>query len=216
MTTSRTAMSTTGTHQNAPSATRAMRAPSTSTLSARGSRKAPELVLPCRRATQPSRASLPATAIQMARVSQAAPRSTISTITTGASRSRAAVRALAGVASAEGPNEPARRGPRTDDVVIGSRGLEVGTGRGDHGGREERADGPVVGHGNDAIDLGRLPMAASHADRIDEHVDLTADERRPLFGGDAILQLRELEETLGDEAAVDCRVEVGGVGPFFA
>src|SRR5438067_9008818 len=114
-------MSATGTHQKAPSATKATRAPSTRTLSANGSRKAPELVLPWRRATHPSRASLPATAIHTSNVDQAAPRSTINTITTGASSNRAAVKALAGVARAEGPNDPARRGP-SDDVVTRPRG----------------------------------------------------------------------------------------------
>src|SRR5207248_94587 len=105
------------THQNAPSATSATRAPSTSTLSASGSRNAPELVLPWRRATHPSRASLPATAIQTRRVDQAAPRSTMRTMTTVASNRRAAVSALAGVASAEGPKDPARRGRPTDGGV---------------------------------------------------------------------------------------------------
>src|SRR5438874_8080335 len=70
-------MSATGTHQKAPSATKATRAPSTRTLSANGSRKAPELVLPWRRATHPSRASLPATAIHTSSVDHAAPRSTL-------------------------------------------------------------------------------------------------------------------------------------------
>src|SRR5207248_3146793 len=146
MTTSRTAMRATGTHQKLPSTTNATRAPSTRTLSASGSRKAPELVLPWRRATHPSRASLPATAIHTSSVDHAAPRSTMRTMTTGASNSRAAVSALAGVASADGPNDPVRRGP-TDEVVIGSRGLDVGPRGRDDGGRHERADGPLAGHG---------------------------------------------------------------------
>ena len=61
-------------------------------------------------------------AIQTASVEYAAPRSTMRTMTTGASSSRAAVSALAGVASADGPNDPARRGPPTDDVVTRPRG----------------------------------------------------------------------------------------------
>ena len=52
-------------------AARAPRAPRTSTLSASGSRKAPEVVAPCRRATHPSRKSVLATA---AHASAACPR----------------------------------------------------------------------------------------------------------------------------------------------
>src|SRR5437764_9311136 len=114
-------MSATGIHQKTPLATRATRAPSTRTLSASGSRNAPELVLPWRRATHPSRASLPATAIQTPSVDHDVGRSTMRRIITGANRRRAAVRALAGVASADGPNDPARRGPPTEDVVIPPR-----------------------------------------------------------------------------------------------
>src|SRR5947209_11540756 len=198
MTTSRTAMSATGTHQNVPSATKAMRAPSTSTLSASGSRKAPELVLPWRRATHPSRASLPATAIHTSSVDHAAPRSTMRTKTTGASSSRAAVRALAGVASAEGPNDPARRGP-TDEVVIGSCRLDVGAGGPDDGGRHEGAHRPVVGHGDDAVDLGRLAVGAAHAGLVDEHLDAPADHPRAPLGRDSILQFRELRQALAHE-----------------
>ena len=47
---SRAAMIATGSHQNSPAATRAIMAPRTSTLSASGSRNAPERVAPCRRA----------------------------------------------------------------------------------------------------------------------------------------------------------------------
>ena len=47
---SRAAMMATGSHHTMPLATRATRAPSTATLSARGSRKAPERVAPCLRA----------------------------------------------------------------------------------------------------------------------------------------------------------------------
>ena len=55
---SRAAMITTGTTQNTPLATSVNIAPSTRTLSASGSRKAPERLGPRRRATQPSNASL--------------------------------------------------------------------------------------------------------------------------------------------------------------
>ena len=50
MPSSRTAMIATGTHQNVSLATSATMAPSTSTLSASGSRKAPLRVVPWRRA----------------------------------------------------------------------------------------------------------------------------------------------------------------------
>src|SRR5438270_11893525 len=162
MTTSRTAMRVTGTHQNTPSATRATRAPSTRTLSARGSRKAPELVLPWRRATHPSRASLPATAIHTRRVDQAAPRSTMRTMTTGASSSRAAVNALAGVARAEGPNDSVRRGLGTDDADIGLRRLEVGLGCTEHRRGSEGFHWSRGGAGTESVELMRHPMAARH------------------------------------------------------
>src|SRR5438874_9127838 len=180
MTTSRTAMRATGTHQNAPSATNAMSAPSTSTLSANGSRKAPELVLPWRRATQPSRASLPATAIQTPSVDHDAGRSMIRRITTGASRRRAAVRALAGVARAEGPKDPGRPvRPPTDEVVIDLRRLEIGSCSSQDPGPHERPCAPPVGDGEDAIDLGRLSMGAGDARLVDQHVDGAPDEGGP-------------------------------------
>ena len=50
MNASRSVISTTGSHQNLPWSTIAQSPPSDSTLSANGSRKAPERVVPCRRA----------------------------------------------------------------------------------------------------------------------------------------------------------------------
>src|SRR4051794_23135489 len=121
-------MRATGSHHSSLLATRATMAPSTRTLSASGSRKAPERVLPWRRAIRPSTASLAATTVHAPSVTHDAGSWRMRTTITGARRRRAAVRALAGVARADGPNEPDRGGgPSTDDVAI-SGSLDVGAG----------------------------------------------------------------------------------------
>ena len=58
MPSSRTVIRATGTTANRSEATSAHMAPRTMTLSARGSRKAPDRVVPCLRATQPSMPSV--------------------------------------------------------------------------------------------------------------------------------------------------------------
>src|SRR5688572_18780639 len=107
MTNSRAAMITTGTTQNTPLPTSVNMAPSTSTLSASGSRNAPERVVPWRRATQPSNASLAHSANHSRKAIQ--PPSGPSGMTqnmSGDSSSRPTVMALAHVASAPGSTMP--------------------------------------------------------------------------------------------------------------
>ena len=58
MPTSRTATMMTGSHEKSPRSPSATKPPSTSTLSASGSRNAPERVVPSRRASQPSSQSV--------------------------------------------------------------------------------------------------------------------------------------------------------------
>src|SRR3954463_13229259 len=94
----------TGNHHRTPLATRAAMAPSTRILSASGSRKAPDRVVPWRRASQPSTPSVHDRTNQNATAGQVAPSRTIIAIRTGVMNTRVSVRALAGVASAEGPN----------------------------------------------------------------------------------------------------------------
>ena len=105
---SRTAMTATGSHQMIPLATSATSAPSTTALSARGSRKAPERVVPCLRATQPSIPSDRARRPPNTKVNQLAPHSMIMTMSTGVASRRSTVMPLAGVSSAEGPKVVAR------------------------------------------------------------------------------------------------------------
>src|ERR1035441_2869347 len=104
MATSRTAMITTGSHNAIAVATGAKSAPGTTTLSPGGSRKAPERVVPCFRASQPSMPSDAASRPPRTNVVQLAPHSTIRAMTTGVANSRSTVIALAGVSIAEGPN----------------------------------------------------------------------------------------------------------------
>ena len=80
-------------------------APSTRTLSASGSRKAPERVAPWRRASQPSARSLTASTNHRASAGHSVSVPTMSRTTTGRATTRARVMALAGVARADGPKE---------------------------------------------------------------------------------------------------------------
>ena len=101
---SRTAMMATGSHHTMPLATRATRAPSTTTLSANGSRKAPDRVVPCLRASQPSIPSDMASSPPKTNVNQLAPHSMMRAMSTGVANSRITVIPLAGVRRADGPN----------------------------------------------------------------------------------------------------------------
>ena len=73
-------------------------------MSASGSRNAPERVVPCPAGEPAVDPVGPATSAPTATVHQLAPRLAISAMKSGVARSRATVSALAGVASAEGPN----------------------------------------------------------------------------------------------------------------
>src|SRR5205085_3155237 len=104
-------MSVTGTHHMAPLATSAVIAPRTRTLSASGSRKAPERVAPWRRASHPSARSLTARTNQSPSACHSVSVPRIRRMTIGRATTRAMVIALAGVASAVGPNEDVDIGP---------------------------------------------------------------------------------------------------------
>src|SRR5487761_2155296 len=105
MATSRIAMSNTGTKENTCWPTSTINAPRTRNLSASGSRNAPELVVPSRRARCPSSPSELASAIQINQSHQdLGPMTAIPKANAGAAQSRRIVNALAGVAIAEGPN----------------------------------------------------------------------------------------------------------------
>src|SRR5260370_18385837 len=104
-------MTPTGSHQKTPRQTRDTIAPRTHTLSASGSRKAPDRVVPIRRAIYPSTPSVAATTNHTATVVQDPPIAATSPMRIGVAASRAMVTALAGVASADGPNVESRRRP---------------------------------------------------------------------------------------------------------
>ena len=114
-------MMATGSHQTIPLATRANRAPSTTTLSASGSRKAPDRVVPCLRASHPSMPSDRASRPPKTKVNQLAPHSMIRAMTTGVANRRSTVIPLAGVSRAEGPKVLARA---TDAPGTGASGCE--------------------------------------------------------------------------------------------
>src|SRR5205823_4078757 len=103
----RTAMSATGNHENTPWFTSTAMAASTTTLSASGSRNAPDRVLPWRLASHPSSPSVQEITNQKPTVGQFAPCEAIITMRTGMANTRASVTALAGVSSADGPNASA-------------------------------------------------------------------------------------------------------------
>ncbi len=93
----------TGTHQKRSMATSMAMAPKIRTLSASGSRKAPDRVVPWRRAIQPSTPSVAARNTQRANVDHDAPSREISAKSTGDTRRRVTVTAFAGVRRADGP-----------------------------------------------------------------------------------------------------------------
>src|SRR3546814_11570661 len=66
--------------------------------------------------------------------------------------------------------------------------------------RHDAAHLDVVGHADDAVDLGCLAVAARHAGSVDEHVCDGAAERVPSGGGDAVLELSQLGQPLVHEA----------------
>ena len=100
---SRTAMMATGSQANRPIEASENIAPSTSTLSASGSRKAPERVVPWRRAIQPSMPSVLARMVHRTKTSHDACWVLIIENSSGETSRRMTVTKLAGVASAEGP-----------------------------------------------------------------------------------------------------------------
>ena len=116
----------TGSHQTIPLATRANRAPRTTTLSASGSRKAPDRVVPCLRASHPSMPSDRARSPPNTKVNQLAPHSMIRAMTTGVASRRSTVMPLAGVSRADGPKvvgpHRRRRGGRARDRHAGVDG----------------------------------------------------------------------------------------------
>ena len=61
-------------------------------------------------------------------------------------------------------------------------------------------DREVLGHGDDAVDLGGLAVAAGDAGGVDEHVDHLAHQLVAPRRGDVVLQLAQLGEALGHRA----------------
>src|SRR6202023_1737752 len=115
---SRPTTSTTGTNPKAPRTASARNPPTTRNLSASGSRKAPDLVVPSRRASHPSRPSVHASTVHIAKVDHDAPTCTTSTSVGTARNNRIAVTALAGVAIAPGPK---RRTGAADALTMHAR-----------------------------------------------------------------------------------------------
>src|ERR1035437_9609812 len=103
-------MMATGSHHTMLLATNANNAPSTTTLSASGSRNAPDRVVPCRRATQPSIPSVKERAPHTTKLTQSAPLTMMRAISSGVASKRNPVMPLAGVNKAEGPKVELRRG----------------------------------------------------------------------------------------------------------
>ena len=147
--------------------------PSTSTLSASGSRNAPERVVPCRRASQPS---MPSVAAQHEPQGERGPRAL------GAvdqheqerrSSSRAMVTAFAGVAE-RGRTEASSRHAQARSV-----GDEVGPERADD--RDTSTNAPtasVLGGTSTMPSIsGASRWLRADARRVDEHLDRRADQR---------------------------------------
>ncbi len=150
-------MMATGTHQMMPLATKAASAASTTTLSANGSRKAPDRVAPCFRAIHPSTPSDMAMTPPSEKAAQLAPHKRMMATKKGVTIRRSAVIPLAGVSSADGPNVRAIGvGPAP---AVGP----VGGGEGRH-----PVDRPIglIGHGRRplvhaaTLRPGRLPAEA--------------------------------------------------------
>ena len=91
------------------------------------------------------------------------------------------VTALAGVASADGPNDV------SESVTAASRSRPEGPGDRQRG---ERAHGERRRNGDDAVDLGRLAMRPPDAGLVHEDFDLGTDQNVTFGRGDAVLQLR--------------------------
>ena len=191
-----------GATQTIPLATRATRAPSTTTLSASGSRKAPTGSCPaCGPASRRCRRTWPA-GRRTRTVSQLAPHSMIMTMTTGVARSRTTVMALAGVSRADGPKVVPRRGRRrrSSGAAVAHRRArpergqrpvpvdrpaprrQVGAvGAGDHD-LDERSDRQVGGDGDDPVDLGGLAVACGPRPGASTRTcDRRPDERVPAW-----------------------------------
>src|SRR5437870_2089815 len=108
----------TGSHQNTPRPTNAMSADSTTTLSASGSRKAPDRVVPWRRASQPSTPSVHESTNQNPTAGHEAPPPAIIVTRIGMATTRAIVMALAGVAKALGPKPVWAEGADEVDIAV--------------------------------------------------------------------------------------------------
>ena len=194
------------------STTSANMAPSTSTLSASGSRKAPARVVPWRRAIQPSTPSVLASTIQSSeRGPASAPSSVIMTNSSGETSRRMTVTALAGVARADGAvarwrrssgdragSTGARSAPRTS--AIGPVRHEVGTERiGDR--PRSRTYPPARSSGTVTMPsisgASRCVRARPGASTRTSTVEPIRSSRRRR--GDAVLQLAQLGEALGHQ-----------------
>ena len=71
----------------------------------------------------------------------------------------------------------------------------------------ERTRFEVVGHRDDAVDLGRLAVATPDPRGVDEHFDPRTDQFVTFSFGDAVLQLTQLGEPVVHEGARHLAVE---------
>src|SRR6516225_8893177 len=182
-------------------------APSTSTLSASGSRNAPDRVTPWRRASHPSMPSLAHNTNHTMSASHDPSLPSIMTNRIGATSTRATVTALAHVLMASGEYVEVmvgRKSCRRHGDQVGAEGIhDVDT--------VDAADGQVVGHLDDAVDLGSLAVTSGQTRRVDQHVDGGADEGVAPRRGDDVLALAQLGQPLSGQDGIDLVVEGGGV-----
>src|SRR5215217_2139543 len=157
MTSSRAVMSATGRNQNTSWPTRANMAPRISTLSASGSRKAPERVVPRRRAMKPSTPSDTHSRNHTTHAGQLPFWPSIRPNITGAIRTRVTVTVLAIVMMALGLCSAS---VSAMSVSLRRLGDEVGAAGVDDQDAVEPAHREVAGHVHDAVDLGGLAMGA--------------------------------------------------------
>ena len=184
-------MSATGTHQKRSAATSANIAPSTSTLSASGSRNAPERVVPWRRARQPSTPSVHA----RARTTRPVPATT--TAGAGSARTAAGEHEQAADRDRVGRGRERRRAVAPSGVRGGGqrrRGHGVGASRSGPSGASRSTLGwsrppQGLGHEHDAVDLGGFTVGAADAGAVHEDFDHGADNSSRLRAVMRVLEL---------------------------
>ena len=201
---SRAAMMTTGTIQNTWLLTRKNIAPSTSTLSASGSRNAPTVVVPWRRARNPSMPSVLHSTNHRPNATHEPPGSSgISTNMNGAISTRATVTRFAQVLTADGSTGISSILPRGRDPWR-PRFAPCGT---------RRPSGCVGTSMMPSISGASRLLRATPASSTSTFI-VVADQRVATAGGDVVLQLAQLGQALVHQARLDGTVEADGVRAF--